>query len=200
MLGDSANNLGSLLSGIGTVVLAIIAVGTPYMFSRWRQERREEKMSSISEEALNHLESAIMKTRAWILEAQVFPYSRNSKENIMVYHKASEEDKIKMQKIYREDPYEVNNFCRGFNPIADEFILAKNRAFRLGDSVVDQLFEKLAHIIKILPSRVARLHRDDLINTEKLLLTEFLTDAPDQINEIFISIRHSLCQKLLLKN
>lgn len=192
---------GSLLSGIGTMLLAFAAIAAPFYFWRSRKEKREEKMSLIAEEALNHLESSIIKVKAWIEHASSFlVYSKHSPENISQYQAASKEEQEKLQRIYIEDPYEVGNYCRRFNTISDEFIIAKNRAARLGNTELDQQFDKLGQIMKKLPPRLARKHHPSLPAKEQAELAPFLIEeAPNQIDVIFETIKKHLYNKLLLK-
>jgi hypothetical protein len=192
---------GSLLSGIGTMLLAFAAIAAPFYFWRSRKEKREEKMSLIAEEALNHLESSIIKVKAWIECASSFlVYSKHSPENISQYQAASKQEQEKLQRLYAENPYEVGNYCRRFNAILDEFIIAKNRTARLGNIKIDQQFDKLGQIMKKLPARLARRHHPSLPAKEQVELSAFLVEeAPDQIDVIFEDIKKYLYSKLLLK-
>jgi hypothetical protein len=192
---------GSLLSGIGTILLALAAITAPLYFWRWRREKREEKMSLIAEEALNHLESSIIRVKAWIeLASSFLVYSKNSPENISQYQAASKEEQEKLQRLYAEDLYEVGNYCRKFNAISDEFIIAKNRAARLGNTEIDRQFDELSQIMKKLPARLGRKHHPSLPTKEQIELTAFLAEeAPNQIDMIFEVIKKYLYNKLLLK-
>jgi muramoyltetrapeptide carboxypeptidase LdcA involved in peptidoglycan recycling len=79
MFSDEANNFGTLVSGVSTFILAILAIAT---YWRWHTEKRAEKLSDIAESALNHLDIFKDRIEDWAKFANTwFIYNRQSTEN-----------------------------------------------------------------------------------------------------------------------
>ncbi len=85
MCGDDACNFGSFLSGIGTMLLLLLAF-------TWVLQKRAEKKSEIAEYALNNLYVFLDEIKNWLKFADSFiVYSRHSEGNVTKQAALSEE-------------------------------------------------------------------------------------------------------------
>jgi hypothetical protein len=180
----------------------IALILTCFVYKRWRKERREEKKSLIAEEALNFLESSISQTTSWLFTSMMFfVFNKHSPEYVEQLQLASEDKKKQLLEEFGNDPHEVRNFVRSFNAIADEFIRAKNRAFRLNNFVINDKFESMHLIIKSLQSKVTRHYRVDIPVHEKIKLSQFLSgEAPEELERLFESARSLLNDVMLFQS
>lgn len=186
------------LSAFGTFCIALYAFRS---ISRWKTEKVLEKKSLIAEEVLDLLESYIEVLNQWLIFANSgWVFSRNSADNLAQLYKLSEEQKKEFIMKCNEDLYELHNFCRSFQKDLSEFIRAKNKALRLGDSAVSERFSQLEAILKPLPLRLARLHHVSLPETEKQILREYLEEqAGSAIEEKFSAIQKLLLSQILFE-
>lgn len=94
MFSDQANNFGTLISGVSTFILAILAITT---YWRWHKEKREEKLSDIAESALNHLDTFKDRIDEWAKFANTwFIYNRQSPENMQNLDQLSSDERKKL--------------------------------------------------------------------------------------------------------
>lgn len=72
---SDAGNFGSLLSGIGTLGLVLLALA-------WARQKRVEKRSDVAEYAMDNLYVFCEEIKNWLkFSDSWFVYSRNSEEN-----------------------------------------------------------------------------------------------------------------------
>lgn len=192
------NTAGTLLSGIGTLILAIVSVYVLYSFERWKKESIIKKKSQVAEETLDLLEASLDGINKWLTNANSwFIYSRQSQANQSKFHELSEEKQKKFNKHCNDDPYEVTNFCRSFQQDFSKFIAAKNKAFRLNEGRINQDFIQLESTLKTLPSKVMRLHHSNFPEKEKTITREYLEQkASNEIQELTDQIKQLLLTRI----
>jgi len=154
--------IGSLLSGIGTIILAILGF-------RWKNEKRLEKLSDISYEALNDLDLFKEKILEWLdwVDSWIV-YDRDSKANKEKYNSLSFEKQQKFTKYFDADKYEVHNFVKIGNEILQILNKIKNKILRLDNSDLESYISKFHKEIKNLPNHALHFKTIDKDGDKKL--------------------------------
>jgi len=60
------SSIGDLLSGIGTIILAIAALWSARTFKRWKKEKRSKKLSNMAAELLNSIKTIETDILDWL--------------------------------------------------------------------------------------------------------------------------------------
>ena len=181
MVTPAASNLGTLLSGIGTVGLMIMAVTTFWkgtvIIGRWLMEKRLEKKSNIAEDCLNQLEILVDDAKQW-LKMYSFVFDGNKDE----------------YKAFAADKYALSNYSKEGQSIRDQSIKVQNHMKRLSDRQLDGEMNDLVYIIN---KAVPKLHILYFVNATKeqcIEATEILDSASDKIVQKCELIRNVLIQ------
>ena len=190
--------IGTLLSGIGTILLAGASLFAIISYSRWKNEKVIEKKSLIAEESLHYLESSINGICQWLLSTTSnFVYSRQSAANQTIFYSKSEEEQKLFNKKCDEDLYEVSNFCRSFQQDLLKFHNAKNRASHLNEDKINRYFIILESILKVLPSKVYRLNHISSPEKERGIIREYFENkAANDIQEVASQIKQLLLARM----
>lgn len=132
MKSPSAGNLGSILSGIGTMVLTALALA-------WTWKKRIEKKSDIAEYDLDNLYVFSEEVGNWLKFANsCIVYSRHSEENIQKLNSLSENEKREFVTVLNNDPYEANNYYKRGIEIVKILKAVIYRSKRLFDKTIDE--------------------------------------------------------------
>lgn len=156
MYSSEANNLGTFISGISTLILAILAIAS---YWRWYSERRAEKLSDIAESSLNHLDIFKDRIEDWIKFADTWIiYNRQSNGNIQKLNQLSSEERKKLSDIFASDKYEVHNYCKEAYEIMRELRSVKYKAARLSNQKLNKEIIEFEKTIKQLPDSLFSKH------------------------------------------
>ncbi len=204
-------DIGSFCSGIGTLIIAFLGIGTLIFGSsfigRWKQEKRLEKRSDIAEKVLNDLDMYYINILNW-LERINWTYSRRSRQENPEYIQATEEEKKRLDRMYENDRYEASNYAKYASfEILNDLIKAKNHCKRLNNGELNKKFEKLKQMFQEMMGclQAKHFHLNEFVvdkSQQCATLKEMADKLRDsyfvcQIEEKYTFIHKKLCEMLL---
>lgn len=204
MCSSGASNIGSLLSGIGTIILAIVGIITlcwgTVTFSRWKKENRSRKVSDVAViefDTINTLEQDILN---WLKYAtSIFVFNRHSDANQKKYETLSPENQKKLSDSWDTDEYELVNYSRKGSDIMARIIFAKKRATLFKNNQIRDSFGELLKLVKTSIDNLNIYHFPGMDKQGKIKAMKAL--APDQnqkmIGDLFESIRGALIEYVM---
>lgn len=155
MLSTSANNFGTLLSGIGTLALAIASIYILWSFRRFKIEKRVEKKSLLAEALLKQLNSLEREVIEWVEWMPfVFPDEEKISDQSYPYKMSDCEKKAKelldgLDSIEVDGSILVKNVSHLVKPLED-FIKEKRSSLRVvcfvnsTKDMVNEAYKKLS--------------------------------------------------------
>lgn len=196
-------SIGALLSGIGSIILAILGIITfvygPYLLKKWKNLKRREKFSDIAEEALNDLDLFKDDILTWVKFSQAFfVYDRNSIANKKKYDSLSIEKQEKFAKFCDEDKYEVINYVKNGYEILKILTKVKYKIDRLGDVDLEEDINKLNNVTKKLPHDVFEYKTRDIKDEREWVkgCQKRVRDSSEEINTTYKLIHEKLLKYL----
>ena len=190
---SDASNLGSILSGIGTLWLVILA-------HRWVSQKRVEKMSNVAEYALNHLYVFLDEIKNWLKYADNFiVYSRFSEKNIAELAALSEKEQKELIDQFNNDKYEVHNYCKSGVEITKVLHAVSHHAKRLLDPSIDEKLKNLTKYAQELPKQLLNSHFLPSPAESKEKSRDYIHDASSKINAYCSEIDQLLMNYLMFR-
>ncbi len=120
LFSEDASNFGTLLSGVGTIILAGLGVYAAISLYQWKQQKRLEKKSKQADELLITLNSFEIKILeqfkyrdSWLI------YSKDSEENLNKAENLPADKKQEFLKRMQADPFELNNYLKQLSELRD---------------------------------------------------------------------------------
>ncbi len=191
---SEANNLGTFISGISTLILAILAIAS---YLRWHSERRAEKLSDIAESSLNHLDIFKDRIEDWIKFADTWIiYNRQSNDNIQKLNQLSSEERKKLSDEFVNDRYEVHNYCKEAYEIMRELRSVKYKAARLSNQKLNKEIIEFEKTIKQLPDSLFSKHFPVADSAMIINAEETFRNAAEKIEVFYIAIHKTLIEVL----
>jgi len=193
MKSPSAGNLGSILSGIGTLSLAALALA-------WAWQKRIEKKSDVAEYALDNLYVFSEEIRSWLEFANSWiVYSRHSEGNIQKLNSLSENEKREFVAFLNSDPYEASNYYKRGIEIVKILKVVIYRSKRLFDETIDEKFNQLNERAQKLPNKLMATHFNPNPQEIKTAAKEYLQDSFEIIEKDCLAIHDLLLDYLMFK-
>lgn len=193
MKSQSAGNLGSLLSGIGTLLLTALALA-------WAWQKRTEKKSDIAEYALDNLYVFSEEVENWLEFANSWiVYSRHSEGNTQKLNSLPENEKKEFIAVLNSDPYEASNYYKRGIEIVKILKTITYRSKRLFDEAIDQKFNELNKRAQKLPNKLMAVHFNPHPEEIKIAAKEYLQDSFDIIEKDCSAIHDLLLDYLMFK-
>lgn len=193
MKSPSAGNLGSILSGIGTLSLAALALA-------WAWQKRIEKKSDIAEYALDNLYVFSEEIGSWLEFANSWiVYSRHSEGNIKKLNSLPENEKKEFIAVLNSDPYEASNYYKRGLEIVKILKAITYRSKRLFDETIDQKFNELNKRAQKLPNKLMAVHFNPNPEEIKIAAKEYLQDSFEIIEKDCSAIHDLLLEYLMFK-
>jgi hypothetical protein len=193
MKSPSAGNLGSILSGIGTISLAALALA-------WTWQKRMEKKSDIAEYALDNLYVFSEEIRGWLEFANSWiVYSRHSEENVKKLNSLPENEKKEFIAVLNSDPCEASNYYKRGIEIVKILKTITYRSKRLFDEVIDEKLNELNKRAQKLPNKLMAMHFNPNPEEIKITAKEYLQDSFEIIEKDCSDIHDLLLNYLMFK-
>jgi len=193
MKSTSAGNLGSLLSGVGTLLLTTLALA-------WAWQKRIEKKSDIAEYALDNLYVFSEEIRSWLEFANSWiVYSRHSEGNTQKLSSLSENEKKEFISFLNSDPYEASNYYKRGIEIVKILKAITYRSKRLFDGAIDENFNQLNERAQKLPNKLMAMHFNPNPKEIKIAAKEYLQDSFEIIEKDCLAIHDLLLEYLMFK-
>jgi hypothetical protein len=193
MKSTSAGNLGSILSGIGTISLAALALA-------WTWQKRIEKKSDIAEYALDNLYVFSEEVGNWLKFANSWiVYSRHSEGNIQKLNSLSENEKREFVTFLNNDPYEASNYYKSGIEIVKILKAVIYRSKRLFDKTIDDKLNQLNDRVQELPNRLMDMHFTPNPKEIKIAAKEYLQDSFEIIEKDCLVVHDLLLDYLMFK-
>lgn len=199
---SESNNLGTLSSGAGTLILAFMAFlayeSGKQIFEEWKHQKRFEKKSDLADSAMNDLATFMDDFNLWILQATaVFLFNKHSKLNISRYDSASPYDKAK----FDNDPWEVSNYAKRGRLHFSSMHRARSPIMCLQNKpLLEKMieFEKIANNLtgSILQKTIPSFAHEDL----RLQGLDEFNQAKNKIDKLYSSINDSLGSYILFQD
>lgn len=187
---NEASNFGSFIAGIGTLGLMILAI---FSYRRWYSERCADKLSSVAEEALNHLDIFKDRIEDWIKFADTWIiYNRQSNDNVQKFDQLSSEERKKLSDIFANDRYEVHNYCKEAYEIMRELRSVKYKAARLSNQKLNKKIIEFEKTIKQLPDSLFSKHFPVADSTMIINAEEAFRNASEKIEIFYTTIHRTL--------
>lgn len=193
MCGDSACNFGSFLSGIGTILLLLLAL-------IWVFQKRAEKKSDVAEYAMDNLYIFLDAIETWLTFANSWiVYSRDSEANTLKRDTLPEKEKKEFIEYLNNDKYELNNYCKSGNEIIKVLPAIIYRVKRLSDPIIDEKLQKLHGHARKLPYKLSNAHFVILPPKDKEAAKEYLRNAFNIIKKDCSTIHDLLLNHLMFR-
>jgi hypothetical protein len=193
MCTTEAANLGSLLSGIGTLLFLLVAF-------KWVSQKRAEKKSEIAEYALNNLYGFLDEIKTWLKFADShFVFSRHSPGNTAKLAVLSEKEQKEFIERLNNDKHEVHNYCKSGTDVVKILHEIVYRAKRLSDSQIDEKLKELVQHASELPNRLFDMHFLPNSPESKEKAKEYISNAPVRIEKDCSSVHDLLIDYLMFR-
>lgn len=193
MKSPSIGNLGSILSGIGTLSLTALALA-------WAWQKRIEKKSDIAEYALDNLYVFSEEIRSWLEFANSWiVYSRHSEGNIQKLNSLPENEKNEFITLLNNDPYEASNYYKRGIEIVKILKAITYRSKRLFDETIDEKFNELNERAQKLPNKLMAVHFNPHPKEIKIAAKEYLQDSFEVIEKDCLAVHDLLLDYLMFK-
>lgn len=196
------SDMGALLSGIGTILLALVGIGTfiwgTVTFSRWKKENQCKKVSDAAEiefKTMNLIEQDILN---W-LKYSSFVFNSTSDANQKEYATLPSEKQKEFLNNCKTDDYELVNYSRRGNDIMNKIILAKKCATFFQNEDILGAYDELLKIVKKAINNLNILHFPDMDGVQKTEAMTALSFEPNQkrVSELCESIRDVLIKYVM---
>lgn len=198
MFSDQANNFGTLISGVSTFILAMLAIAT---YWRWHTEKRAEKLSDVAESALNYLDTFKDRIDEWAKFANTwFIYNRQSPENMQNLDQLSSDERKKLADQFANDRFEVHNYCKEAYEIMRELRVVKYKAARLSNQKLNEELIEFEKIVKKLPDSLFSKHFPVADSSMKIQADELFKGAFEKVEPFYLSIHEILLKSLKFQN
>lgn len=190
---SDSGNLGSLLSGIGTLLFLLLAF-------KWVSQKRAEKKSEIAEYALNNLYVFLDEIKTWLMFADSrFVYSRHSEGNIQKLAILPEKEKKEFIECLNNDKYEVHNYCKLGVEVIKILHQIVYRAKRLSDAQIDGKLKELEKFTRELPNQLFNAHFLPNPPESKEKSEKYIRTASERIEKDCSSVHDLLIDHLMFR-
>ena len=190
---SEAGNLGSILSGVGTLLFLGLA------FS-WVKEKRAEKKSDVAEYAMDNLYVFLDEIKTWLKFANSWiVYSRHSEANALKRDTLPEKEKKEFIENLDKDKYEANNHCKSGYEIIKILQAIIYRVKRLSDLTIDEKLAELHEHARKLPDKLFDVHFINNSPEDKNAAREYLRNSSDIIEKNCLAIHDLLMEHLMFK-
>lgn len=205
ILSEEAGNLGGFISGICTMLLLLLAVGSffygPYLIERWKKEKRAEKLSDVAEEALNHLDLFRDRIDIWVKFANFwFVYNRHSYQYTQILAQLPEDEKEKLTSQFNNDKYEVHNYCKEAYQIMEELRRVKYKILRLSNPNLESAITEFEKVVKTLPDNLFDKHFPVTDVKMKKEAEKLFKEASEKVDVFYTNIHNQLLKIFNFQN